>query len=59
MGIGKDGYYTTDDILKCNATYNFIISGRDAGKSYWHATKNFYKEDNKNGNRKKRLLYNL
>lgn len=34
MGIGKNGYYTTHDILKCDATYNLVISGRGVGKSY-------------------------
>ena len=34
MGIGKNGFYTTKDICEQNATYNIILSGRGAGKSY-------------------------
>ena len=40
MGIGRDGYYTTRDICEQNATYNIILSGRGAGKSYAIAYEN-------------------
>lgn len=40
MGIGRDGFYTTKDICEQNATYNIILSGRGAGKSYAIAYEN-------------------
>ena len=40
MGIGKNGFYTTKDICEQNATYNIILSGRGAGKSYAIAYEN-------------------
>lgn len=34
MGIGKDGYYTLDDIRKYNCVWNIIYGDRAKGKSY-------------------------
>lgn len=34
MGLGKDGYYSTADILKYKAEYNIILGERSPGKSY-------------------------
>lgn len=34
MGIGKNGFYTADDILKCGCKINWIHSDRNDGKSY-------------------------
>lgn len=34
MGIGKDGYYTLDDIKKYNCVWNIIYGDRSKGKSF-------------------------
>lgn len=34
MGIGKDGYYTSKDILAYEATYNIVYGERGPGKSF-------------------------
>lgn len=34
MGLGKDGYYSSSDILKYKAQYNIVLGERAPGKSY-------------------------